>query len=138
MVSPLVSIYSGSPQLGNTIKTNSWNFKLLVQRYAEFWSFRKGSRAIFFSPHFMYDFWRKIFLLSYNANWPYLIGNPLLRGVSCNICIVIVYFPVSNVINICNVIKPFFCMTTKSEQKLEFIKSNRSFYVELKRIFYYC
>ena len=43
-------------------------------------------------PHFMHDFWRKIFLLLYCINWPnFNFWLPLLRKVLDNMCIVIAY-----------------------------------------------
>ena len=36
MVSNLVSKYFGSPRLGHTIKNVIENFRLLIQRYAQF------------------------------------------------------------------------------------------------------
>ena len=42
-------------------------------------------------PHFLHDFWRKIFLLLYFINWPNsIVWLPLLREIVGNKCIVTV------------------------------------------------
>ena len=52
----LFLIYSGSPRVSHTIETN---FKLLIQRYAQFQFFKNF--ALVSPPHFVHDFSRKIF-----------------------------------------------------------------------------
>ena len=42
MVCSLVSITYNSPELDKQLKRNIWNFRTLIQRYAQFWFFRKG------------------------------------------------------------------------------------------------
>ena len=39
-------------------------------------------------PHFLHNFWRKIFLLLYSINWPnFIVWLPLLREILGNTCI---------------------------------------------------
>ena len=43
-------------------------------------------------PHFLHDFWRKIFLTLYFINWPNVIASfPLLLEISGNMCVVVIY-----------------------------------------------
>ena len=68
--------------------------------------------------HFLYDFWRKMFLL-YSINWPIFIDwLPLLLEILGNICIVIICYPVCDIINLETklsfLIKLFSGMTKKS------------------------
>ena len=42
--------------------------------------------------HFLHDFWRKIFLLSYSINWPnFIVWFPLLQEIIDNMSIAIVF-----------------------------------------------
>ena len=51
--------------------------------------------------HFLHDFWRKIYLLLNCINWANIIvWLLLLRGILTNMCIVIVWSPGCNVINL--------------------------------------
>ena len=63
--------------------------------------------------YFLHDFWEKIFHPLYSTNWRILIvWLPLFLEMSGNMCIVIIYFPVYDVINFdinhSFLIKPFF------------------------------
>ena len=43
-------------------------------------------------PHFLHDFWRKMFLLVHSINWPkFILWLSLLREILGNMCIVIIY-----------------------------------------------
>ena len=42
MVCSLVSITFDSPQLGKQLRQNIQSFRILIQRYTQFWFFRKG------------------------------------------------------------------------------------------------
>ena len=61
---------------------------------------KRGLELISLS-HFLHDFSRKIFLTLYSINWPNFIAwLPLLQEILCNIIfLVIIYFPVYDVIN---------------------------------------
>ena len=62
MVSSLLLIYLDCPKLGIQSKQTPLNFKLLIQRYAQF-CFLDKSPEIFCPSHFVNDFSRKMFLL---------------------------------------------------------------------------
>ena len=51
-------------------------------------------------PYFGQWFFKKIFLMLYSINWPnVIVWSPLLTEISGNMCIVIVYYSVCDVIN---------------------------------------
>ena len=73
-------------------------------------------------PHFVYVFSRKIFLMLFPINWSSFIALlPLLFEMLCNMCIVIIFFPVYYVINfesnLTSLIKPFYHMKKKLGEK---------------------
>ena len=73
----------------------------------------KGDLELFFQPHFLHDFWKKIFLMLHLINCSNLIARlPLLPEILRNTCIVVVYCPVCDVknseINHTFLIEPFF------------------------------
>ena len=83
-------------------------------------------------PHFVYDFSRKIFLMLYSINPPNLIVRlPLLLEILSNVCIVIICYPVCDVINFENnhnfLIKP--------GQNAKFSKIKQAFNIKQKAFF---
>ena len=132
MVSTLVAVYCVSPRLGTTIKTNCMKVKTGV--LTEIYLFFKKGLGLVSPGHFVQDFSKKIFL-----NWPEVIVWFLLLEISPNICIVIVCYPVCDVIifefYLGFLIKPYFYMTT--EQKFENLKNEKSFDSEMKSIFHH-
>ena len=77
-----------------------------------------------FSPNFVYDFLRKMFLMLYYINWPnFLVWLPLLPEMLGNMCIVIVCFPGCYVRNLEN----FSYMTENPEQQLKQFHNKKSF-----------
>ena len=122
MVCSLVSIYFDSSQLGNN--------KNKLYKTLEYWSrdmlnfdFRENCLGIVFPLYFVYDFSRKLFLIFHSIKWPnFIIWLSLSLEILGNMCIAIVYFPDCDVIhfgiNLIFLIKPFFCMTVKSNQEL--------------------
>ena len=90
-------------------------------------------------PHFVYDFSRKMFLMLHSINWPNLIvWLPLLLEIFDNMCITIVCYPGCDFIKFeINLIKPFCYMTKKSSQTHKYLENEKSFWVEIKSIFYF-
>ena len=86
-------------------------------------------------PHFLHDFWRKIFLTLHFINLTNFIDwLPLLLKILGNICTVIICCPVCDVINfeinhsLINLISliligPFFYVTKNSGQKCKYLKN---------------
>ena len=123
MVSSLVWICFDSPQLG--IKS-----KQTVSKNLDYWfrdmfnlEFLENSLGIVSSPYFVYDFSRKMFLMLYSIRWTnFIVGLALLLAIVGNMCIAIVCFPGSDVINfdinLIFVTKPFFLW----EQKVKRMK----------------
>ena len=96
--------------------------------------FLKKGLEMAFSPHFVYYFSRKRFLLLYSINWPNFIAwlpdcliawLPLLLAILDNMCIRIACFAGCDVIifeiNLISLIKPFFYMTKSSRQKIKYL-----------------
>ena len=103
--------------------------------------FLERGLAIVSLPHFVYDFWRKMFLMLHSINQPSFIAwLSLLLEILVNICITIVCEPDCDVIdfeiNQIFLIKPFSYMTKKSRQKFKYPENEKSFSSEIKSIFY--
>ena len=92
-------------------------------------------------PHFLHDFWVKIFLTLYYVNWPNFIAwLDLLLGILGNMCIVIICLPVCDVTYFEFIYtflsEPFSYMTKKSAQKFKYLRSKKTFYHEIKSTFH--
>ena len=88
--------------------------------------------GIVFSPHFVYDFSIKMFLMLYSINWPnFIFWLSLLLEILGNLCVASVYQPGCDVINfkinLIFLIKPFLYMSKKSIQRLKYIENEKSF-----------
>ena len=69
-------------------------FRLLIQTHAQFDFLDKGLGLVS-PPHFVYAFFRKIFIVSYYIDHTkFVVLLPLLLAILSNMCIVIVSFPV--------------------------------------------
>ena len=96
----------------------TWNFFLK----------KKGGLGLVFLSHFLHDFWRKNL---YAIKWLNLIvWLSLLLQILGNMCIIIICFPVCDVIKFeitfSVLIKPFSYMTKTSGQRKEFLKWNKN------------
>ena len=83
-------------------------------------------------PYFLQLFWWKILLILYFINWPEIIAwQFLLHQILCNMCIVIICFPVDDFmnfeINFSFLIKPFSCMTKKVNKNLNILRTKRAY-----------
>ena len=84
------------------------------------------------STHFVYDFSRKMFLILYSINWEIFVAwLTLLLEILGNICIVIIYCLVCDVIDLeikhSFLIKLLFYLNKKSEHKCKYLKNEKSF-----------
>ena len=90
------------------------------------------------SPHFVYYFPSKIFML-YFKNWPnFIVWLPLLLEILVNIFIVIISCPVCNITNFginLSFIDLFFYTTKTSEQKCKYLKTKKELSTWNKRHF---
>ena len=80
----------------------------------------------------MHDFLRKMFPELDSVNCPrFIVSLPLLLEILGNMCIAIACIARSKVINfeanLIFLIKPFFCVTKKSRQKLKYLENEKSF-----------
>ena len=121
------------PQFWHLIKKKTLQFfRILIQRYAQLWFFIKGSGTSYLDMHFVYDFSRKIFPILCSTNWPnFSVWLPLLLEIWDNIYIVTICCQICEVINcemnLSFLIKTFFYVTKKSEQKCKYPKNKKSF-----------
>ena len=117
--------YVDRPRLGHTKKSN---FRLLIQRYAQFQFLREGFRTNF-STTFCVWFSRKCF-----SCYVLLTDHCLIS--SSNMCVVIISFLACGVINFeinpSFLIKPPSNMTKNSEQKFKHLQDKKSFLCEIK------
>ena len=95
------------PSTWHTIKTDYWSRNVLN------FDFLENDLEIVSSPHFVYDFSKKMFLMLYSINWRNLIvWFLLLLEILGNICIAIVSFPgcgfINFKINLIFLVKPDF------------------------------
>ena len=64
------------------------------------WGLSKRGLEMFSLPHFLHDFWRKIYLLLHSINWPsFIVWLHLIWQILSNMCIVIVCYPGYDVMN---------------------------------------
>ena len=136
VVCSLVSINVDSPQL-----RIQWKQTVLIQRYAQFWYFRRGSGTSFST--FWVWFLRKnvfyVIIIYYVTNFHCLIAftsrdivqfvyyNCLLTG--CDV----MHFEIKLIL----LIKPFCCTTKKSRQKVRYLENENNFWGEIKSIFHH-
>ena len=103
--------------------------------------FKKNQKSLnLVSPPFL----KRIFLALYSINWPNFIAwLSLLWEILCNIiCVVMIYFPVYDVINF-EITLAFLSSShfptwpKKSVEKFRYLKNKKSFLDEVKSIFHY-
>ena len=99
MFSALVLIYFDRYLIGHTIEINCITFQAINSHIRLIFSINGSITA---SPsHFVYKLSKKIFLMLHSINWENTIAwLPLLLEILGNTCILIIYFPVSKIINL--------------------------------------
>ena len=76
-------------------------------------------------PHFLDDFWRKIFLLLYSISWQnFVFCLALLRGILGIMCITIIRLPCCDVISFSNF---SFYMAKNSRQNFKYLGNKKCF-----------
>ena len=104
--------------------------------------FKKNKRGLKLVslPHVMDDYWREIFFTLYFINWSnFIVWLPLPLEILSNMFIIIICFPVCDVINF-EINRSFFInllfyKTKKSGQKCRYLKNKKSFWHEIKSNF---
>ena len=129
MVCALVSIHFDSFDLDIQQSTDLLNFCFL----------EKGPGLVS-SRCVLCHFSRKVFLMLYSINWQnFMVWLPLLLEILEDMCIVIICFPISEVmkfeIKISLLMKLFPTWPKKSEQKFKYLQKERSFLSEMKSTF---
>ena len=93
--------------------------------------FKKGVGLVS-PPHWVHDLKKKCFVILDSINWPdFILWLPLLLEIFGNMCILIVCYPVCDVISfeiyLSYPVKLFSYLTKNSEQKLKNLKNGNSF-----------
>ena len=132
MASTLVPRYFGRPRLDHTIKVNFVTFQTVDQKTCSISMFYKKIWDLILQYILRMIFLRKIFLMLYSINWPHFtVWLPLLLDRLGNMSIAIICCPICDVINFENnhsfLIKSFFHINKKSEQKFDYLKNGKSF-----------
>ena len=104
----------------------------LLSPYIKLFEKIKRGLELVFLPHFLHNFWRKIFLLLYSINWPnFIVWLPLLCEILGNMCIAIVCKPgwtswiFKSTLSFWS--SRFSYMTKKSWQKPKCLENEKSF-----------
>ena len=95
---------------------------LLLSHIKLFYKTKRGLEPVSL-PHFLHHFWRKTFLLLYSIAWPNcIVWLPLVREISSNLCIAIVFQPDCDAIHfeisLIFLIRRFFLYGQKLNRKL--------------------
>ena len=86
------------PQIGY-VKQTVKNCRLLIQKYTQFWFFRKGF-ATSSSTTFLAWFFKKNISQLYSINWPnFIFSLPLLVDILGKRCVIIICFLVYNLMD---------------------------------------
>ena len=125
--STLISIYLGSPQLGQTIKTNYIKFQTVDPEICSISVFWRRARDWFLHHILCMIFWDKYFSF-------YLLLTDQMLLSDClyflRYWIIIISFPVDDVINFetnLSFLSRFLTWPEKSGQKFKYLKNEKSF-----------
>ena len=136
----LVSIYFDSLQLGlqKKKKKSVWNFSQLIQRYAQFSFFRKGSGSSFCTRVCVWFLKKNVSHVIIYFNWPnFIVWLPLLLEILENACITFICQPgcdgINFEVNLILLIEP----SKKSRQKVKYLENEKSFWGGIKSIFHH-
>ena len=125
--STLMSIYLGSPQLGQTIKTNYIKFQTVDPEICSVSVFWRRARDWFLHHILCMIFWDKYF------SFYLLLTDQMLSDCLyfLRYWIIIISFPVDDVINfesnLSFLIKSFSYMTKRVRTKFKYLKNEKSF-----------
>ena len=108
-----------------------------IETYWKLFLKTKRGLGLISLPHFLHNFWRKIFLLLYFINWPsFTVWLPLLREILVNMCIAIVCWPGCDVmrfaVNFIFLVKLFFLYDQKV---LNILRTKKAFKMKQKAFF---
>ena len=102
----------------------------MLSSYIKLFDKIKIGQELVFLTRFLNDIQRKIALTLYFINWPnYIVWLPLLLAILGNLCIMIICFPVCDIINfetnLSFLIKLFLYITKKSGQNCKQLKKKQ-------------
>ena len=98
MIRFLVSMYLSSTW--QCIKNKLYKVSRCWSRYMLNFDFFENGLRLVFPPCFVHDILKKMFLVLCCINWPnFIVWLPFLFEILCNMCIVIISFPVYHTMN---------------------------------------
>ena len=98
MIRFLVSMYLSSTW--QCIKNKLYKVSRFWSRYMLNFDFFENGLRLVFPPCFVHDILKKMFLVLCCINWPnFIVWLPFLFEILCNMCIVIISFPVYDTMN---------------------------------------
>ena len=98
MIRFLVSMYLSSTW--QCIKNKLYKVSRCWSRYMLNFDFFENGLRLVFPPCFVHDILKKMFLVLCCINWPnFIVWLPFLFEILCNMCIVIISFPVYDTMN---------------------------------------
>ena len=111
----------------------------MIQRYGQFWFFRKGPGNSFPTTFCVWFFKENVSYIIWRNS---IAGLPLVLEILANISVTNVCFPGCDVINfeinLTFLIKPFLYTTKKSGQKFKYFDNEKDFKVKQKAFFIIC
>ena len=115
----------------------------MLSSYIKLFDKIKIGQELVFLTRFLNDIQRKIALTLYFINWPnYIVWLPLLLAILGNLCIMIICFPVCDIINfetnLSFLIKLFLYITKKSGQNCKQLKKKAALVMKQKVFFINC
>ena len=141
MIRFLVSMYLSSTW--QCIKNKLYKVSRCWSRYMLNFDFFENGLRLVFPPCFVHDILKKMFLVLCCINWPnFIVWLPFLFEILCNMCIVIISFPVYDTMNfednLSFLIKLSFYMTCYMSFYKNLITFRRkTFEGEIKRSFHH-
>ena len=126
-------------------KPSTWTFnenklhKTLHHWFRDMISFDilEKNMGLVLPPHFVYDFSRNMFPVSFSINWPtFIVWLPLLLNILGNMCIAFVRFPGCDIIHF--EINLTFLLTPKSQHKsIDILRTETGFDIKWKVFDYF-
>ena len=114
-----------------TIKTNLITFQTVGPEICSILIFIKRSGTSVSTTYCVWFFKKNISHVIFFNGRNFIVWLPLLLEIFGNMCIVIIWYPVCDIINFeikhSFLIKPFFYITKNSGQKCKYLKNKKSF-----------
>ena len=130
MVCNLVSIYFDTRQVSIQQKQSALNFRLLIQRYAQFWFFRKGSGSSFPTTFCVWFFKKCVSLVTFYYKFHCLIvvtSWDIWQYVYCNCCTFQGWYFIKFEIKLIFLIEQVLYVFKESRQTFKYLENKKNF-----------